>query len=313
MKKIIVMGANAARQKTLQFERLLPGEVNRAVKMSEIPSGKGINFCRAARCWGSACAEVVQFAGGDNGRFLTAMLDRENLKHHTVCCKAPLRCCLTCIDLTEHVTTELIEPSGAADEAECSGFVRLVEDNIHDASGVAICGSLPDGTDPGLYNQVAAAAVRRGLPLLLDLYKNVTPLLDLPQTVLKINREELGKLTSCGDVASGLKKLFNTTKLQLAAITDGAGNAFASDGRSLVQYTIPALENVVNPIGCGDTASAVLFSGLLEGINFVEAFKLALGAASANAETWIPASFDPARGRELAGKIETVSCKLNID
>ena len=70
MKKIAVMGANAARQKTLIFDRLCPGEVNRAVSMSEIPSGKGINFCRAARNWNRAEAVVIQFAGGDNGKYL---------------------------------------------------------------------------------------------------------------------------------------------------------------------------------------------------------------------------------------------------
>ena len=304
MKKIIVMGANAARQKTLHFENLLPGEVNRACRMSEIASGKGINFCRAAGNWGQCRAAVVQFAGGDNGKFLVDSLNKEKLEHHTVNCAAPLRCCITCIDQAGGKTTELIEPSGAAAAKECDEFVRLVETQLPEASGAAICGSLPDGTDPGLYKRVAAAAVSGGLPLLLDLYKNVEPLLDLPQSILKINREELGRLTSCGTVESGLRQPFNKTGLKIAAITDGAGKAFASDGRILAIYTVPVLEQIANPIGCGDTASAVFFSELLCGNGFVEAFKLALGAASANAESWIPAQFDSLRGRELAAEID---------
>lgn len=304
MKKIIVMGANAARQKTLHFEKLLPGEVNRACRMSEIASGKGINFCRAAGNWGKCSAAVVQFAGGDNGKFLIDSLQQEKLENYTVNCAAPLRCCITCIDQSSNMTTELIEPSGAATPLECDEFVRLIGTQLPIASGVAICGSLPDGTDPGLYARVASAAASHDLPLLLDLYKNVEPLLDLPDVTLKINREELGKLTACGSVEAGLKQLFARTGIKIAAITDGAGKAFASDGRILAVYTVPVLEKIANPIGCGDTASAVFFSELLNGSDFIESFKLALGCACANAESWIPAQFDLLRGRELAGKID---------
>ena len=98
MKKIVVMGANAARQKTLFFKSFRPGEVNRAVRMTEVASGKGINFCRAAKFWGRATAEVVQFAGGDNGKFLIDALIKEGITAHSVQCKAPLRICSTCID-----------------------------------------------------------------------------------------------------------------------------------------------------------------------------------------------------------------------
>jgi fructose-1-phosphate kinase PfkB-like protein len=303
MKKIVVMGANAARQKTLHFEKLRPGEVNRACKMSEIASGKGINFCRAASNWGKARGIVIQFAGGENGKFLVDSLKNEKLENRTVNCAAPLRCCITCIDQNSNMTTELIEPSGAATAAECDEFVRLFNGELPSASGVAICGSLPDGTSPELYNRIATAASAKNLPLLLDLYKNVEPLLDLPDVTLKINREELGKLTSCGEISAGLKKLFAQTGIKIAAITDGAGKAFASDGKILAVYSIPALDKIANPIGCGDTASAVFFSELLNGGDFVESFRVALGCASANAESWIPAQFDPARGGKLAAKI----------
>lgn len=310
MKKILVMGANAARQKTLYFEKLLAGEVNRAAKMSEVPSGKGINFCRAVAHWGKCRAAVVQFAGGDNGRYLVDALRQEGMENLTVDCAAPLRCCITCIDRESGRATELIEPSGAATGDECDRFVRFFEENISSASGIAVCGSLPDGTAPELYCRVAAVAVANKLPLLLDLYKNVEPLLTLPETVLKINREELGKLTGCGDTAEGLKALFSRTGIKLAAITDGAGHAYASDGRILAEYSLPTAVRVANPIGCGDTASAVFFSELLEGADFIEAFKSALGAASANVESWIPAEFDPLRGREIAAMIEINTRKL---
>ena len=310
MKKIVVMGANAARQKTLYFKSLKPGEVNRAVRMTEIASGKGINFCRAAGFWGKAEAEVVQFAGGENGKFLIDALAREGIIAHSVRCQAQLRICSTCIDESTSTATELIEPSGTATAGECVEFVKLFDNALNGASGAAICGTLPGDTSAGLYMQIADLAVQRSLPLLLDICKDVAPLLDLPQTVLKVNREELGKITGKSEISSGVSFLFDKYKLQYAAITDGAGFAYASDGRTLAKYSIPVLPEVANPIGCGDTASAIFLSELLCGNDFVSAFRAALGGASANAESWVPAEFDAVRARELAAAVRVESSSL---
>ena len=51
MKKVTVLGANPAFQKTLTFDGFRQGKVNRAKDVTFTASGKGINFCRAARCW----------------------------------------------------------------------------------------------------------------------------------------------------------------------------------------------------------------------------------------------------------------------
>ena len=66
--EIAVFGANPSWQKTLSFEHLLPGEVNRARSADAYASGKGVNFCRAATCHGLCRTRLFQFAGGGNGR-----------------------------------------------------------------------------------------------------------------------------------------------------------------------------------------------------------------------------------------------------
>ena len=76
MKKIAVAGANPARQKTLIFNSFVRGEVNRAAEKEEFASGKGINFCRAARCFGAADTELFQFCGGENGKFIISELEK---------------------------------------------------------------------------------------------------------------------------------------------------------------------------------------------------------------------------------------------
>ena len=51
-------------------------------------------------------------------------------------------------------------------------------------------------------------------------------------------------------------------------------------------------------------------SGILNGTPLPEAFKAALGAASANAESAVPAQFDALRGAELAASVTVDSYAL---
>ena len=86
--------------------------------------------------------------------------------------------------------------------------------------------------------------------------------------------------------------MFNNYKnISKIAITDGPNSAFASDGKVFATYTIPSVE-VVNPIGCGDTASAVFLSELLSNNDIVNSFLMALSAASSNCLSWKPANYD---------------------
>ena len=306
MKKIrlVALGANPARQKTLFFDRFLRGEVNRARRMMEFPSGKGINFCRAARSHGVAGAVTVQFAGGDNGRFIENALTAEGLEFRSVRTAAATRCCTTCLDAAEAVMTEVIEPSGAAGADEVDELIRLLEAELTEAAGAAFCGTLPDGTTPELYRRAAGLVLKSGVPLLLDVWKDIGDVLAGDGLkILKINRQEMLHLTGENTVEAAFRVLFRRYRIAFAAVTDGSDRAFAGDGRRLAVYTLPDIGRVVNPIGCGDTASAVLLSELVAGTEKFQAFAAALAAASANALTELPGSFDRSRAAEIRAEI----------
>ena len=304
MSKILGVGANAAWQKTLQFKDFKYGEVNRAESMHAFASGKGINFVRAAKCYGRADGVLVQFSGGENGRSICEYLQKEGMEFVNIPVAAPTRCCITCLNQADRSMTELIEPSAAVELSERAAMLAEIDRLMAQIDGAAICGSLPDGTPPEFYLQLAEKFTAAGKILLLDAFKNIMPVLDMPGTILKINREELAKLTGIDGVQPGLQELFRKTNLRYAAITDGAGCAFMSDGKRLFSYELPELPLVVNPIGCGDTASGTWLSGIAAGMEPAEAFRQALGCASANAESLLPGSFDPVRAAELAAAVK---------
>jgi len=301
MKIIAAAGFNPARQKVIAFKSITRGGVNRAVSMEEFASGKGINFCRAAACSGRAKTRLIQFCGGVNGDFVEAGLRKEGMDFISVRTKAPTRCCDTCIDLADGSTTELIEPSHPADAEETAKFVEAFSETLKQASAAALCGTLPTGTDKTLYAKLARLAAAAGVPLLVDAWRDVDDIFSSgAEIMLKINREELAALTQKPGVEAGLKFIAERWGIRKAAITDGPGRAYASDGKRVACYDLPKLEQVVNPIGCGDTASAVWCSEMLAGEDVFTAFRRALGAASANCLTSLCGSFDPASAARLA-------------
>ena len=307
MKKIAILGANPAWQKTLTFSGFATGKVNRAEKLEEFASGKGVNCARACRCYGKSTPYLLQFAGKENGRRLADFLDRESFFHTTVHTATPTRCCTTLLDKTSGTTTECIEPSFAVTQQEINQLLQGADELLSFCDAAAICGTLPGDTPAKVYTEFALIAKKHNVPVLLDACKGVGDVLDCGCTIdLKINLEELFLLTGCGDVHSALKELFQKHRnLRCAAITDGPETAFSSDGRKITSYTLPKLSNITSTLGCGDTASAVLCTELACGTDFDEAFKCALGAASANCLSALCGSFEKKQADMICNRILT--------
>ena len=282
--KTAVLGANPAWQKTLVFNDFSCNKVNRAITADEFASGKGVNFCRACIIHGASAPLLLQFAGGDNGRKLVSMLDALDISHYTSITQKPTRCCITILNKQDNSTTECIEPSFAATDEEIEKLLEMAENIMPECSVSAICGTLPGDTDNSVYSRFAAIAAKHDVPLLLDACKGIDGIFETNCVVdLKVNKEELFKISSEKSITSAVKQLFSRyAKLRTVAVTDGADTAFASDGKKIIYYHIPEIKNIVSTLGCGDTASAVYSSCLGENMPFELAFKKALAAASAN-------------------------------
>lgn len=296
---LLVMGANPAWQSTLFFAGLEKNRVNRASLRTNYPAGKGVNFCRAARCFGEADPLLLQFAGGSTGARLCAALDREGIRHETVETGAETRCCITCLDSADHTMTELIEPSSPVTPDEAAQFRTRLLAHIGEAALFAVTGSLPDGTDPALYRQAAEIALTSGVPMVIDAVNGIAPVLELPgRMVLKVNREELLRLAGADTVENAVRNLQQRNRQLAVAVTAGADEALFFDGEEAYRYSIPDLP-VVNPLGAGDTAAAVLSSALAAGVEPPEAFRRALAAASANCLSEQAGQFRPEQYRQI--------------
>ena len=299
---IAVFGANPAWQKTLHFKQFRPGEVNRASALELYAGGKGVNFCRAAGCRGLCRTRLFQFSGGANGAFHEAALSKEGIDFCAIRVAAGTRCCTTCLDEVGSPMTELIEPSHAVTADEAAKMLQALDVQLSEASGAAITGSLPDGTDPELYTRVAEVVAKHDLPLLIDALSPGATAASA-KVVLKINMDELRKLTGEGDAASALRCGASRWGNAILAITDGASAAYLAGGGKFYRYRIPRID-VVSALGAGDTCSAVLMSGILTGQAPHLAFAGALAAASANCLSATAGEFSNADCVKLMPQIE---------
>ena len=299
-KFIMVLGPNPAWQKTLFFKELIVGEVNRAYDMNSFPSGKGINFSRASSVWGKNHTMLLQFTGGSTGKLICDGLDAEGIHHTTVAVDHITRTCTTCLCQTTGEMTELIEPSNTVDDVSIGKMLDFMREHIKSCLGIALCGTLPGKTDMKLYIEAATLAETYGIPLLIDSWQNIKPVLEIAENaILKINLTELRQITGEKTPREATLAALNDFHLKAVAITDGPGNAYTASANGFHVYQLKKLDHVVNPLGSGDTVAAVFFSEYLNEAPIEEAFASGLAAASANCLTPLCGHFDVQTALEI--------------
>ncbi len=284
---VLVIGLNPAWQKTMVFDEFVVGEVNRASEFFELASGKGANFALAMSAVGTPTM-LFQFSGGPTGeRFLDNLMRcGVNVVNRLV--DSNTRTCTTIVRRGCAEVTELIEPAGSVSAEDAEWLLERVLENLSECSGVAFCGTSPPGVPVSFHERLAEAAEGKGIPLLLDAYKEVDGILASGAvSVLKINRFEITELSGFPDVEEAARASSERYGVGVVAITDGPEEAvLLSDGR--ISRHMPPRVECRNPIGAGDVVSATLFAKLLEGVPPWEAFGFALAAGSASCESILP-------------------------
>ncbi|HVM61141.1 MAG TPA: hexose kinase [Verrucomicrobiae bacterium] len=288
---ILVVGLSPAWQRTLVFEKLVMGKVNRARRVSATASGKGVNVARVASILG-ADAKLLTVAGGARGRLLLAALRREGLALDAVMVEGETRICQTL--LSDGPTTELVEESAALRPVEVREVLRVFGVEVRKAELVILTGTVPKGCGEGFYARLVAEARRRGVPVLIDAQKE--QLLNAVKRrpfLVKINRDELAAATGvkceqCSGMLRGVRRLLRGGP-RYAVITDGARSVLAAEapGRTIVTLNPPRVK-VENPIGSGDAMMAGIAVRLLRGGSIEEAVRFGIACGAANAMTAEP-------------------------
>ncbi|MCH2176409.1 MAG: PfkB family carbohydrate kinase [Lentisphaeria bacterium] len=256
--------------------------VNRAKERILTAGGKGVHVTRACNQVSTGSSILLHLAGGINGSRMNEILRSEQIPNKFIEITDETRCCTTLISKANHRTTELIDPSPMLNEEEVAKFKDLIKAHISQAEAVCLCGTYPQALGKNFYEYVAQC-MNEDQKIVVDAYKGINGLLNnYPIFLLKINRQEICKLSNEKRLDKALRFVQKNFQVENIAITDGPGHACLVEPKDFTFYNLPLLSNPVNPIGAGDTATGITTLNYLENGNLKEAFRRGLGAATAS-------------------------------
>ena len=278
---------NPCFDKTVTVDSLQPGQVNRIREARVDLAGKGINVAVVA----SRLGLEVQCIGimGENGSAdLTAMMDREGLKHQFQTIPGHVRTNMKVYSLDGQGVTELNEPGTPLRREDLSAFIELAVEQTRDSDMVVLTGSLPPGCPRGIYRDLMKAL--EGKKCILDsegaelelAAKEAHPFLIKPnlhemETTLGL---ELRTMRSIRDAAL----LFIRLGVQHAVVTMGAMGAMYVDQESTL--FAPALRVATkSTVGAGDAMLGGMLLGYEREGDMRKAFKYGVAAGAASVMT----------------------------
>ncbi|MEI8352271.1 MAG: 1-phosphofructokinase family hexose kinase [bacterium] len=281
---ILIISLSPAWQRTLFFDTFLPGKVNRATRVIESASGKGVNVARVLNTLGVPVC-LLTVAGGHRGKLFQQALNTEDLGAHVLAIKGETRLCQTLI--TPGLITEVVEEAAGLSPREMRTFLACFTSAVKRASLVVLSGSVPKTCGNDVLARLARISRTQGVPVLAD--TQGAPLLNLVKEqpdLVKINRAELGEASGQATLAGGARELMRRGA-GLVVISDGARAVTAFAGGKCWKVIPPAI-TAVNPIGSGDAMLAGLAAGMATGQVLTSALELGIACGAANALTEMP-------------------------
>lgn len=299
---ILVAGLSPAWQQIMEFDQLQAGAVNRARGVHWCASGKVLNVALALQRLGAGSTNPIASpycltaVGGWSGAAIRRDLAAVGVAAEWIEVETPTRVCTTLLDRASATTTELVENAAPLPQAAVERFQQRFAELAPQASLIVLTGSLPARVASTLYADLLR---QTATPALLDCRgPELLACLPLRPLVVKPNREELavtvGRALRTADELQAAARELNQAGAEWVVVTDGAAPLLVSGPEETCwqEPTCP-VQQVVNPIGCGDCLAAGLAYGLALGLDFRAALRIGLQAAAENAEQLLPAQPRP--------------------
>ena len=247
---------------TIEVDSFELGAVNRVVRSSREPSGKGVNVSWALHRGGVPTRAIFP-AGGQTSDFMAKALSEAGLAHVIVDTGQDVRTNVTLI--SPGSSTKLNEPGVALSEEQARQLGKAILGASVDATVVLICGSLPAGAPNSFVRDLVHTLKASGVEVGVDVSGEPLALaLEGRPDLITPNVHELADLTgrqlnTIGEVVGAAEE----------ARERGAGAVLASlgaDGVLLVdnEGLLYARANdipFVNSVGAGDALLAGFFGG----------------------------------------------------
>ena len=289
--RILCVSVTPCLQRTIRFESLLLGEVNRALSVTTSSGGKSNNVARALRAL-QGSPLVAGLSGGETGSTMVSFLRDSGVETDMVGTSQPTRVCTTLIDEATTCVTELVEEAPLPTPDEWAKLDARLSLLIPKCPLMVLAGAPPPGSPSNVYARFTRRAQEAGASVLLDARGEVlTRALPFSPLLAKMNDREL--VATRGSSIGTEETLLEAARTLIAQgakwllVTRGKQDAWLLNKTAFWRFTPPAIE-AVNAVGSGDATTAGIAAGLLRGQSMPKAVRLGIACGSASAARLTP-------------------------
>jgi 1-phosphofructokinase family hexose kinase len=303
---IVTLTVNPAIDRTISVDRLAFEDRAYIDSRRDSAGGRGINAACVIHGFGGRPLAIFP-SGGKNGKRLEEFLSTCGFPVLAVPIRQENRTNLTITD-RQGLTVNLNEAGPQLEKAEVERLEKAVQKNLHGASWLLLCGSLPPGVPSNFYARLIGMARHRKVHTLLDtdgpaLREGV----EAGPTAVAPNQQEAERLLNRAlvtrnhflDAAARIRSMGP----EMVVLSLGSRGAMGAIEGAIIEASPPRVD-VLCPIGSGDALAAAFAWSMERDGDFTDAVRwgVATGTASARLPGLRMASL--AQAKEIYGQVE---------
>jgi 1-phosphofructokinase/tagatose 6-phosphate kinase len=306
---------NPTLQKTLCFQNVYTGRVNRAFLHRFDVSGKGINVTRVLSQLGKKAVHLTHL-GGDLRELFLRFCEKDRLDIRWVESESNIRFCYTVVagESASRTVTELVEEGDPVAEGTEERLLAKYRELLPDSKAVIISGTKARGYSGGLVPEMARLARENDRRIILDVRgSDLRESLRFRPDVIKPNLFEFAdtfvpEYKSLGELSGdeeGVKERIREIALELCAeyhtkiaLSRGGDPVWYFDESGAGECPVEK-QAAVNTVGSGDAFTAGLSAALFgDGLSFARAVARGVHCGSLNAGLLKPGVIQGAESHE---------------
>jgi 6-phosphofructokinase 2 len=281
--RIVTLTLNPAIDLSATTSRLEPLQKLRCTDVRRDPGGGGINVARViARLDGKVTA--IFPSGGISGKLLEQLLRAEGLNQIAIATALETREDVTIFEEQSGQQYRFVMPGAALSSAEQGAILDALAQR--EAELVVLSGSLPQGTPPALYGQIARAVRARGQRLIVDSSDGaLKAALAEGVFLIKPNARELSALsaqalTSDAAFTAAARAIVEGGGAEFVALSLGDRGAWLIGRNQILRASAPRVR-VRSTVGAGDSFTGGFAWALAQQQDLAQCLRYGVAAGTA--------------------------------
>ncbi|SHH39647.1 1-phosphofructokinase family hexose kinase [Thermosipho atlanticus] len=282
---IFTLTMNPCLDRYIYIDKLVYDDTIRARKIVDYPAGKGIDVSRVIKELGGISIAIT-FLGGDNGRKIENMLDKEGVIYSSIRVESETR--MNIILESKGGQYRISMPGAKISKRKLEVVFEVLEALVREDDIVVISGSLPQGVKPEIYFKIIKLLKDRGSYVYYDTDGEALKIgIHAKPDAIKPNIHEFERLIekkisseNLSELISEGRRLIAEFELKEILLTlGGKGSLLITNEKALYAHHVEV--PIKSAVGAGDSFLAAYVLKKNEGNTEIEAFRWANAAGSA--------------------------------